>query len=121
MPFTASIGILYQDACTVDPNRISVPIKKSVPMERPTHLLLFMFISRVTDFVTKYFKRNIIQLSEGGSGSNICMNMTRGHRSDLFLTRWRLNYPIQLMKYGMMRALAKSMKNAQTKGTIIKA
>ena len=121
MPFTASIGILYHDAWTVEPKRKSVPIKKSVPIDRPTHLLLFMFISRVTEFVTKYFWMRIIQLSEGEGVSNIYSNTARGHRSDLFLTRWRLNYPIQVMKYGMISALAKSMKNAQTKGTMIKA
>lgn len=64
---------------------------------------------------------SIIQLSEGEGVSNIYANTARGHRSDLFLIGWRINYPIQVMKYGMISALAKSMKNAQTKGTMIKA
>jgi hypothetical protein len=65
MPFIASIGMLYQAECTVEPNKIKVLNKTIVPPSKPAHLLLFMFISTVTNYVTKYFRGSIILLTLG--------------------------------------------------------
>ncbi|CAH1542466.1 hypothetical protein THOG05_40244 [Vibrio rotiferianus] len=45
----------------------------------------------MNEYVTKYFRDAIIQLSTGKGGSDIYANKVRGHRSDLFLTVWRFN------------------------------
>ncbi|EDP59597.1 hypothetical protein AND4_10584 [Vibrio sp. AND4] len=56
-----------------------MPIKKSAPVDTPTHLLLFIFITRVLGLVINTFRKGIIQLGQGGEGSNIYTHAVRGH------------------------------------------